>query len=441
MKGIFLFILSLIFFFTPFQKGLFFSEDFYVIGFILSIMMIILVIRLIIYKEIQTIKPVLFVVLLPLCRLLALFVAVSPMGTWNEIIRWISYTSFIIILYWVIQNNELKKWLPFVFNMTGIVIGLQMIFTHFGWIHDPGAFVANRFAGVFQYPNTFALVMVVFYFFSLINVLRREISKSSFFLFAFSLSLFIFNFIQSYSRGMMLIFPFLWFLGLCFLPFKKQIEYILFTLVSILFPVLFYAKFSFARMGILENIITLTVILIVPTLFLFLIRRWVEKKVERLIERFSAYKFSRYYFPIIILIMMMALALDLLNHGFIYQSLPKPLQQRIEDISLSASTATERFIFLEDALKMSADSPILGFGGEAWSTVYTNYQQTPYISNKIHNGYAEWLLDMGGIGLFIYLFIFSYLFLISFNLPVKIRIPYIIWRFFFRSWQFFVIVL
>ena len=82
----------------------------------------------------------------------------------------------------------------------------------------------------------------------------------------------------------------------------------------------------------------------------------------------------------------------------------------MQGVSLEAATLQERLIFSSDALQLSKESPLIGFGGEAWATIYKSGQSMPYISNKIHNGYLEWLVDTGWIGMIVFIGVFLYFF-------------------------------
>ncbi|MDI4647559.1 O-antigen ligase family protein [Cohnella hashimotonis] len=61
-------------------------------------------------------------------------------------------------------------------------------------------------------------------------------------------------------------------------------------------------------------------------------------------------------------------------------------------------TAGARTLYYADALRMFADRPLLGAGGEAWRMQVGLYQSGPYIGNEVHSGYLEVLIDTGAIG-------------------------------------------
>ena len=127
-------------------------------------------------------------------------------------------------------------------------------------------------------------------------------------------------------------------------------------------------------------------------------------------KRFFEKRGLQFVLPLCIIVFSIATFLDLMFKGLLFRMLPGSLQERIDGINLKAATAKERMIFFQDAFQMSKDSPFIGFGGESWKTIYQKYQQTPHLSNKVHNGYLEWLLDTGWIGFILFIIVFGYLF-------------------------------
>lgn len=400
-------VLSLIFIISPYDRGLYFITDLYGFTITLTVLLLVIIIRLFLYKEQWDMKVVGVAFLMPLCYLLPLPGAVSPQGAGEELIRWTTYFSFFVLLYWVTAKQEIKRWLPFIFQLTGSWISLWMILGALGLIDNKGLFISGRFAGVLQYPNTFAVILGVFFLFSLVMLTDSNLSSKNIVIFSFPLVIYLICFIQTYSRGMLLVLPATWFIGLLFLSFKKQVEYSLFTLIAIIFAFIIYQLHSLSPFLylLLLALFSMIVIFIVISMkksrfivFLNLVttKDWMIKKYMPLVV------------PVFIIIIGIAGSLDLKYHGLVYRLLPQVLQERLDSISLQTNTAKERYIFADDAFALSADSPIFGHGGGAWETVYKTYQQSPYTSNKIHNGYLEWLVDTGWVGICLFLIAFGY---------------------------------
>ncbi|MCA1320479.1 O-antigen ligase family protein [Bacillus tianshenii] len=338
--------------------------------------------------------------LLPLCYLLSLPVAENPYGAWNSLLKWGSFISFLFVLYWIKQDRRIGQWFPVVFQFTGTAIAIFSLLVYFSWIPFRGGIIAERLAGVFKYPNTFGMVMAAFLLFSLLMLLKDEKKKRSLVVYSLPIVTFFVCFILSYSRGMLLVFPIVWLLALAMLPFRKQLALLWLTIIStgVSFPVYLLMTNSAPFWG--------TAGWLIGSLLIAGIVYW------NLGERFLSFipDLSRLLLPFLVLVAALLGALDIKYEGLLYRSLPEELQDRISSISLSKGTAKERLILMEDSVEMAKDAPVLGHGGEGFRVLYKNYQQLPYQSNKVHNGYMEWLVDTGIIGLILLVIVIAFLY-------------------------------
>ncbi|WP_197046734.1 O-antigen ligase family protein [Oceanobacillus salinisoli] len=401
----FIFIfLAFILILSPYHRGLYFDTDFYGVQLVIFVLFMMLFITLVIKKELHTLKPIWFACLVPVMFLISLFNAENPQGAWDSVLRWTSYIAFFFLLYWaVLKDRNLKKLLPILFQITSIWIAVHMMLNEFGWLEFPNAFIFNRFAGVFQYPNTFGMVMIVFYLFSLIMLLRGNVSYLSIILYAAPLILFFIGFIESYSRGMYFVFPVAWFVGLLLLRPSSQVKYVgytVFSVVGALMMILFLQSDAPLR-----NAIILFILCLLTTGLVWFIEN--NQKLNSLIIKLDSK--NKFIGPAVILMAAVLLLLDIGFEGQVYQQLPASIQERITSINESA-TARERIIMMEDAINMSKDSPVIGFGGDAWESVYKKYQQLPYQANKVHNEYLELVIDIGWLGTLLFITIFGTLY-------------------------------
>jgi O-antigen ligase len=412
MKWFTFVFLCLLFLITPFQKGLYFDQDIYPITLIACIIFLVFVINQFIRDEIASFKKALFVLLLPFCYLISLPIAESPNGAWNSIIRWVLYSSFFILLIWTTTVPKIKQLLPLLFQLFGGVLSISMIFMYYGWIHYSSPLVGGRFSGVFQYPNTFGMMMAVFYFFSLVNLLEEKISAKQVIGNSSLALIYFISFLQSESRGMLMLFPIVWLAGLLLLPLKKQITFILYSFFTVLFSFIAYQSMvkESAIDALYPGLLMLIIMLVVTNLVHYFINRKIAGHSIPLLNKVTWKRGPQFIIPLVIVLFVGLGLLDLVNHGFVYHQLPSALQDRIGSISLNVPQAKERLSFYKDALKMSKSSPILGFGGGGWASVYKEYQSAPYISNKVHDGYLEWMIENGWLGLLIFLSVFIYFF-------------------------------
>ncbi|WP_158591824.1 O-antigen ligase family protein [Oceanobacillus halophilus] len=405
---VFLF-LSFIFILSPYQRGLYFDKDFYGIQVLIFALFVMLFITLVIKKEIHTLKPIWLACLLPFMFLLPLFVAENQQGAWDSVLRWMSYTGFFFLLYWSsLHDRHIKTLLPIVFQFTGIWIVGHMLANELGWMEFPHAFIFDRFAGVFQYPNTFGMVMIVFYVFSLMMVLKEKSSYLLLSMYSFPLILFLVGFFESYSRGMYLVFPLAWFVGLFMLKPSLQMKYVTYTILSMIGSLfmLFFIQDA-ESLPIAATLVFLSILL--TGLILFIEKGKLGRKLTTTIEQLNQKKHYHLLAPIIIVFLAVLLLLDFGFEGKVYQTLPESMQDRLSSISES-TTARERIVMMEDAIEMSKDSPFIGFGGNAWESLYKKYQQLPYQANKVHNEYLEFVIDIGWIGLLVFIAVFGLLY-------------------------------
>lgn len=398
-------LLASIYLLTPVQNGLYFNYDIYPLTILIMVVSLAFLLRQYWNNELYVVRKGLLVFVLPICYLITLPIAESPKGAWDSFLSWVLYSCFFILLLWVSSNSKIKELLPVLFQISGASIALSMIFSFYGWIDVQGAVREGRFEGLFQYANTFGMVMVLFFFFSLLMLTDKKITRKQIFLHSLFLTAYMVCFIQSFSRGMMLIFPIVWWLGLIMLPIVKQLKYLWYSVISIGSSLLIFQMMvnGEAEKSLYPGLLSFILLTIVTVASIYFINR-------RSFEfSFTRKKRLRVFLPILILVVSILGLWDLRSEGLLYHTLPEKLQERISGISLSAGTAQERMTFFKDALSMSKDSPIFGFGGEAWAAVYKNYQSGPYTSNKIHNGFLEWMIDVGWLGFFIFLSVFMYL--------------------------------
>lgn len=73
---------------------------------------------------------------------------------------------------------------------------------------------------------------------------------------------------------------------------------------------------------------------------------------------------------------------------------------RLLDINLNAPNARIRLYgYMRDALKIIADHPWLGGGGQAWERQYYAYQDFGYFASEVHNHYLQVGVDLGSSGI------------------------------------------
>ncbi|MDI6600178.1 MAG: O-antigen ligase family protein [Thermoanaerobacteraceae bacterium] len=82
-----------------------------------------------------------------------------------------------------------------------------------------------------------------------------------------------------------------------------------------------------------------------------------------------------------------------------YRYIPESLVTRMQDITLSTQSSSERLIFYRDAFKMFKASPVFGFGGGGWQAAYFAFQSYTYWTTQAHNYFAQVMVETGILGL------------------------------------------
>lgn len=411
-----LIVISVLFIYTPYQRGLFFDSDMYFVQFIVCTLFMINMVVILKQPEKQLL-PYLLVITIPLSQILSFIGSETLSGSLDNMIKWFTYAAFFILLIHIKQSDSTRKMermLPIVFQITGIWISFFAIFGLVGWVDYQDIYLGNRLSGTFQYPNTFAAVISAFWLFSMIMLSKKNSSYLYSIFYGIPLLAFGVSFFFADSRGAMLFFPLAWLLGVCLLRGKNQINYFVYSIVSIVASLLVFNQMknqlSSGAGSSAMNVFILATVLLVGILLIsriFLLAIFKSTKAKGL--------YRQWVLPAILIALGIAGGLDLQNKGLLYQNLPESIQVTISDINLETSSVLGRTSFYEDALRISKESPLFGFGGDSWKILYPKYQTVPYISNEVHSGYLEVVISHGWVGLLIFVGFFAMLLLLAFR--------------------------
>ena len=92
-----------------------------------------------------------------------------------------------------------------------------------------------------------------------------------------------------------------------------------------------------------------------------------------------------------------------------YRWIPDEALQRLQSLTTNHS-ATQRFVFMKDSLKMWKQTPIFGRGLGGFENGVTSVQEFHYETKYAHNHYVQLLTDLGivGLALFVAMLIFGF---------------------------------
>lgn len=94
-----------------------------------------------------------------------------------------------------------------------------------------------------------------------------------------------------------------------------------------------------------------------------------------------------------------------------YVFFPTDMINKFMDVVLGTDSATSRFTYLKDALKiwnLSLKNKIIGVGGEGFKNNYQLVQTQSYTSTEVHNSFVQILVESGMIGFILIVFAVIY---------------------------------
>ncbi|NLY46415.1 MAG: hypothetical protein GX053_10595 [Tissierella sp.] len=86
-----------------------------------------------------------------------------------------------------------------------------------------------------------------------------------------------------------------------------------------------------------------------------------------------------------------------------YRYIPESVVSRISGIGTADNSFQARVIFSKDALKLVSNRLLFGLGGQGWATAYRSVQSYPYWSNQVHNHYLQQFVEVGLVGVLLFI--------------------------------------
>jgi hypothetical protein len=277
-----------------------------------------------------------------------------------------------------------------------------------------------RLSSIFQYSNTYAgflLALVLCAAFSAVNARLRIVS----WIHAFMLVPIWISLMLTYSRGALVLLPVLALAVLIFLRLDRQIAYGGVLFVSAAVSLMILGPFTDRYVEIVQSVLPefegapanlrsiwdwvswqnwlwLIAAATVSACLTEAIRAaqpWLERRLAGL----EKYRFSSLVLPAAVVVLGGLAIGVVLRTPVAEKLLPQSISERIANINFRQHSVLERLTFYRDALKVSADYPLLGAGGGGWNALYEKYQNNPYISRQAHSFFFQTLVEIGWIGL------------------------------------------
>ena len=398
-------LLALVYLISPYDYGLFFEQFVYQWEIATSALFIIYFAVLFFTKQ-EDIKLISFIsFVFPLVYVLTIFVAETPLGNLNQLMRMTMYASTFSMLMTLTKRQPfLKKVIPYVVFAAAAWITIFAYLVFIGKYEFTDSMLGIRMSGIFQYPNTFATVLSAFYLFALMLIVRLKTPGIRFIYFSLPLVPFIYGIFASGSRGVFALIPVVWLFGFILLKSHEQVRFGLYSLITAFTGFYLYNLQSssepevfYTREYVTYTVISVVVMVVIHYVFNFL----AKQKFMRFV------KWHRLILPVIMIGVVGYVAQDLLNEGPLFMRLPTYLQTRLSTLDLETQSATARFEFFDVALEMFKQSPLLGYGGFGWGVAFTNYQIVPFWSKETHSFIFNWLVEFGLIGAVLFIGVFT----------------------------------
>lgn len=353
----------------------------------------------------------LLVWLIVLAYVISWFNAVSKHTATDMIMIAIGWASFFMAAYVFYQKKNESDFLVHGILCGGYIIVVIGLLGWFGQLGFEDILLEGRLAGVFQYPNTLAILLLGILL-SQLYLISVEQKKAWQYLHTIMMVPVIVSFLLTLSRGAMAVLAIMFILHLMLIRGEKQPAFILHALSGFVWSLaafyLLYAMQDSKAIGVVGWLILMALsagnFLLVKGIDLFLLNCTPMKRLAS----FASSK--KYVLPLLIIVMVGLGAFVVLSQSPILNILPDALENRIKTISLSDHSFSQRLTYYQDSWEVAKDHPVFGAGGGAWSWLYRQYQSYPYIGNQSHSFAMQLLNEIGwfGLGLFLLLLIWAY---------------------------------
>jgi len=439
-----LFGLAIFFLFLPYRHGLFHSFTYsfelpifetQLFMFTVFLIALVYIARFLKYESLEFLFGI-GMLLMPFIYWISSFQAVSYHNAVMMVFIYGLFAVFFLMALSLVTTKASRLAAELVVFLSGYAIIITGLLAATGQVsikdaiwYTSGTF---RLSSIFQYSNTYAGFLLAFFLsaaFAAVNA-KRTITAC---LHAVMLVPIWVSFLLTYSRGALVMVPFLVLIVLVFLRLDRQIVYLGTLLVSTVVSFIILNPYTQNYMDIARRVkpksanenpyllpandpavvrawLILLAASFAAALCMWAIRAaqpWLERRLTRWTER----SYSAFVLPAAGAVLGLVFSVLLFGSGIASKILPQSIADRIGNINFRQHSVLERLTFYRDALKLSADYPLLGSGGGGWNALYEQYQNNPYLSRQAHSYFFQTLVEIGWIGLILLLALIGGIFL------------------------------
>jgi tetratricopeptide (TPR) repeat protein len=356
-----------------------------------------------------------FVLAFPVIYLVSAFQAVNYGLAVDEVVK----TTLYFMVYWLVSRlvrneNDIVTIFKVIY-ISALGVALAGLATATGIININDGFLGGRIYSTFQYPNALASYLAAVTFIGLYLWRRSGLSEpdsmggkkkpkdAPAWLYFNSLGQYLYaagNFflltvlLGSKSQGGFIVFFILLVLFMIGLAKGDRVpvlsHFVLILIVSILTFWQFLSSVTINNMGMAWLWILVGLLLTIAGQLLYSLS---ERK--GLLQWLGAHK------NIVLSLLMIVVIAGFVGAGVYINSHSDTLKTLAEEIRLR--NATERMYFFQDAMKMFAERPLIGWGGGGWQEAYRAYQSYFYNSNQVHGHYFQIMVEVGILGILVML--------------------------------------
>ncbi len=403
--------LALLLFFPPYFRGLFFAPEQEKALIFVTLVFWITFIWCWLNNDHKFIRGPLdfFVLALPVVYMISTFIAVNKGLAIDALVKNILY----FLVYWsasrLVRNKEDIYKLMHVIYIGAIGVAFAGLATATGIIYIKDGFNVSQFGGfissTFQYHNTLAIYLSVAIFTgiymwyqsfikqpnaTLSNVfLQSGLNKLVSYLYACGNYLLLVVMFASKSRGVLIVFIIVFAIFLLNMENKKRFYILLMTgglsIVSYILGDRFITLVQEGSNGQAWLLIAGGILItIAGQVLLSLIQNFFENKWSG--DR------KRYFIAFVSLVTMV------LATGVIWFSGKPGVIEKITSFDY-LWTAYQRIYYVESAIDMIKERPVLGWGGGGWQEVYEAFLNFRYATKEVHSYYFQVGVETGLVGI------------------------------------------
>ncbi|OAB42989.1 O-antigen ligase family protein [Paenibacillus glacialis] len=379
-----------------------------------------------------------WVLLLPITYILALFGAASHSMAMNMVIIQSSYAVMFIVGLFLLRDKFANRVIQTaIMAISYIIVGFGLlnwfgqgkfagklvvwfsngmmndIYTHAVMSDSNGL----RLTSVFQYANTYAAFLMAFLFAAVFSLIKSRKWYGQV-IHAFMLVPIILSILLTLSRGGLVMLPVVFVLLLLFLKPAKQILWVVYIGISGVAS-LAISK-TVTDLGLQLNTTYdggtavkgwgyLLITSAIVALLTWVIQKFIVSRLERGLAFWSNRKMASLWIPVGSVVVVGLLAFLFIGTSA-RNILPDNVSTRLENINFQQHSVLERLTFYKDAMKVVKDYPVMGAGGGAWAVLYEKYQNNPYTSRQAHNFFLQYLVEVGILGFIVFMSFLIFIF-------------------------------